>query len=296
MRLLFAFIALVAVAIIPLHAGATTANTIDELAAMYSIEKCADCHEDIHKEWASSWHGKSIVDPRVLRTFRTFIKSGLDKSPGAKRKDLKDVCLPCHVPQTKDASDELIVKISDLIVTAVDDKDAAKREAANKELAKLSINCLACHNLKGAADGNPKEKTIYGPGTASDTSPHKEELGYDSVKSDFIKTSKFCAVCHHGCPPDMPSSICPTLYTSYEEKYKAHGGNKTCQECHMLVEGKISHKFPGIFEADFAKQGVALTIDARPTEYVYHLENRIVPAVVVKVDVKNTSGHGMPHG
>ncbi len=295
MRVFFAFIALAAVAVIPLHAGAAV-NTIDELVAMYSIEKCADCHEDIHKEWKDSWHSKSITDPRVIRTWRTFIKSGLDKSPAAKRKDLKDVCLPCHAPQTKDASDELIVKISDLIVTAVDDKDAAKREAANKELEKLNINCQICHNLKGSPDGKPKEKTIYGPGNASDTSPHKDEMGYDSVKSDFLKNPKFCADCHHGCPPDMPSSICPTIYTSYEEKYKAHGGNKTCQECHMISEGEISHKFPGIYEADFAKSGVNISLNVRPTEYVYHLENRIVPAVVVKVDVKNTSGHGIPHG
>ncbi len=295
MRIFIAFLVLAAVAIIPLNAGATV-NTIDELAAMYNTSKCADCHEDIHKEWKDSWHSQSLTDPRVIRTWRTFIKSGLDKSAAAKRRDLKDICLPCHVPQSKDASDELVVKISDLIIVAADEKDEAKKQAANNELAKLNINCLVCHNLKGSPDGQSKEKTIYVPGNVKDASAHKDVMGYDTVKSDRLKDPKFCADCHHGCPPGMPSSECPTLYTSYLEKYRAHGGNKTCQECHMRNEGKVSHRFPGIFETDFAKNGVDISLNVRPTEYVYHLENRTVPAVIVKVDVKNTSGHGMPHG
>lgn len=298
MRLYVVLIVLISVAFISPSAFSATANTIDELAAMYSIEACVDCHEDIHDEWKNSWHAKSIVDSRVLRTWRTFILGGLDKSETAKRKDLKDVCLPCHAPTTKDASDELITQITDLIVTAVDDKDKAKRESAKKELSKLNINCLGCHNLKALANGNPDPKTVYGPNGLSDPddNPHKDEMGWESVKEERMKTSKICADCHHGCPPGMPSSICPTLYTSYEEKYLARGGDKTCQECHMRKDGEISHRFPGIYETEFAATGIELTLNATPTTYVYHLENRFVPAVVVEVAAKNTSGHGIPHG
>jgi len=281
--------------LIPWVAHSEQARTIDELVAWYDSQRCGGCHYDIHENWSKSWHAKSIVDPRVLRTWRTFILSGLGRSPEARKKDLKDMCLPCHAPMTRDASEELIVHIADLIVTAVDDKDPVKRESAIKELSKINIDCLACHNLKGAPDGNPKPNTIYGPESEA-SPPHKEAFGFDTVKTGFFRESRFCATCHHGCPPELPSSVCPTLWTSYEEEYLAHGGDKTCQDCHMQGEGGKRHRFPGIYEPDFAGTGIDLKIDVKPTEYVYHLDNKIVPAVVVKVDAKNTSGHGIPHG
>jgi hypothetical protein len=295
MRLLTILLSLISLAGFPLIALANPASTIDELTAAYSIETCADCHEDIHEEWKNSWHGKPVIDPRVLRTWRTFILSGLDKSRTAERKNLKEVCLPCHAPLTQDASEELIVQIADMIVTAVEDQDKAKREEAVKELSKLDINCLVCHNVKALPGGNPQPKTIYGPRGSKDT-PHKEESGMETAKSDFLTTSEFCAQCHHGCPPGMPSSICPTLYSSYKEQYLAHGGEQTCQGCHMKGDDYKSHRFPGIYKIDQAQQGIEITLNARPTTFVYHLENRLVPAVVTNIQVKNTAGHGIPHG
>jgi hypothetical protein len=299
MRLFLVLTALISILLVPRFSAAATVSTIDELADMYKIEACAECHEDIHNEWKDSWHGKPIIDPRVLKTWRTFVLSGLDKSPKAKRRDLKDVCLPCHAPQTKDISDELATKIADLVVTAVDDKDKGKRENATKELSKLNINCLVCHNLKANADGKSEPGAVYGPKGKDviDNSGH-EESNIKTIKSDYLKTSEFCAQCHHGCPPDMPSSICPTLYTSYKEDFLAHGGTETCQDCHMtMTEDEYkSHRFPGIYEVEQVKKGIDLKMNVRPTQYVYHLENRFVPAVVVKVDVTNTAGHTIPHG
>ncbi len=293
MRLFITLVLLIFAAAIPQIVSAEPANTIDELVARYDTSHCAECHEDIHNDWQKSWHGQSVVDSRVLRTFRTFLLSGLDRLPEAKRRDFKDVCLNCHVPQIKDASDELVVKISDMVITAVDDKDAAKREAAKKELAKLNINCISCHNMYAVPDGKALPNTIYGPGTA-DEPPHKEEFGSETAKSEYLKTSKFCAQCH-GCP--LPPEECPTTYSSYEQHYLGHGGTKTCQGCHMQAEGDGStHRFPGIYEVDFAKTGIELTLNASPTTYVYHLENRRVPGLVMNVKAKNTSGHGMPHG
>lgn len=270
-------------------------NTIDELASKYAIEKCIECHDDVHEEWSRSWHAKSIVDPRVLRTWRTFILRGLDTSPTAKRRDLKDVCLPCHAPHSKDLPDELIVNIADLIVTAVDDGDEHKRKTAINELSKININCLICHNLKGSPDGKPKEKTIYGPKGAGEE-PHKEEIGFETVKSDLIPTPEFCAQCHHGCPPGMPSTICPTVYSSYREDYLAGGGTKRCHDCHMKGEDGVSHRFPGVYEIDNVQKGIKLTVKAQPTTYVYHLANRMVPALALNIQVKNTAGHVIPHG
>ncbi|MBI4844717.1 MAG: hypothetical protein HY809_10445 [Nitrospirae bacterium] len=294
MKKVFLLILFAAVISIPLYASAEQANTIDELVAPYDSSKCADCHEDIYKNAHESWHGKSIVDPRVLRTFRTFILSGLDKSQG-KRRDLKDICLPCHAPMIQNASDALVNQVAELIVTAVDDIDTTKKAYAIKELSKLNINCLGCHNQKGSPDGNPAAKTIYAPGISTDEPPHKEEFGYETVKTDFLKKSEFCATCHHGCG-DLPSSVCPTIYSSYKEKYLTHGGDKTCQQCHMQGNDAESHKFPGIYDVDFTKNAIDIKLDVTPSNVVHHLENKIVPAIVYNIQLTNTSGHGMPHG
>lgn len=285
-----------AIMLMPFSAFAEPAKTIDEAVAPYNSEVCADCHDTVHANWANSWHGKSIVDPRVLRAFRTFVLSGLDKSQGS-RKDFKDVCLGCHAPMLSNASPELSEEIANLVVTAVDDADVAKKAAAIKELSKLNINCLGCHNQKAVAEGEPLAKTIYAPGPANpdDDFPHKEVFGYDTVRSEYLNTSGFCASCH-GCP--LPPEECPTLVASYELEYLAHGGDQTCQGCHMRKgeDGKDSHKFPGIYETEFAQEGVDIKVSTTPTRFVDHLNNKTVPALVYNVQLTNTSGHGMPHG
>jgi len=297
MRLIVTLMFIISVALVPQFANAELAKTIDELAAMYSIEKCAECHEDIHDEWKNSWHGQSLTDARVIRAWRTFIISGLDakKMP---RSTMKFVCLKCHAPQVNNATDEVSTQLADLVVVAADDPDQGKRDAAIKELSKININCVICHNMKAVPGGKAQANTVYSIRDDVDAGPHKEEMGFETVQSDYLKTAEFCAECHHGCPPGMPSSECPTLFTSYKEHYLSHGGDKTCQNCHMAKteDEYASHKFPGVTDLEFAKEGVDVKVHAFATEYTYHLENKIVPAVIFTAQVTNTAGHGIPHG
>jgi len=298
MRKVCLFMLLSAVVLLPLAAFAEKANTIDELMAPYDSSQCADCHDEYHENWAMSWHAKAITDPRTIRSFRTFILSGADKLPDVKRTILRDMCLMCHVPAAMNASDELATQIADLVVTAVDDADAAKRDAATKELSKLNINCLTCHGMKtpgGLGASGLQPNTIFAPGDGKDA-PHKDEFGFDTVQDANMKKAEYCAPCHHGCPPGMTSKECPTQWTVYQEHYLAHGGDKTCQECHMSGEGGASHRFPGIYEKDFAATAIDMKLHATPTVYYYHLENRKVPAITMHAEVKNTGAHDLPHG
>ncbi len=283
---------LLSLILIPQTASSQKASTIDELADMYSIEACADCHEGKHEEWKSSTMGNSVIDPRVLRGWRTFIKLELDVEGTMSRKDLR-ICIDCHVPQIKDASDELVVHIADLVMISVEDKDKAKRDAAIKELSKLNLNCLGCHNLRATGfDGKPEPNTIYVPNVI-DGSIHKE-AGYKTVQTDFLKTSEFCAQCHH-CPPSVPWEDCPTLYTSYIEGFKAKGRTETCQDCHMEGDEK-SHKFLGPNDPDFLNDAVTLDINARLTKYIDNYNASFMPAIVLNVKLTNHAGHTIPHG
>ncbi len=113
-------------------------------------------------------HSKSFSDPRTLQTWRTFIKQGLDKEDHLTRMDIKSHCLWCHAPHIKYATDELVAEIIDMIITAVDDPDKSKRDAAVNELSKLNLNCYGCHNMFALKDGywgNKPEKepsTVHG--------------------------------------------------------------------------------------------------------------------------------------
>jgi hypothetical protein len=289
---LFILSLLLSIILIPQTASSQQVNTIDELAEKWSIEACADCHEEKHEEWKSSTMGNSVIDPRILRGWRTFIKLELDSGGELSRKDLR-MCISCHVPHIKDASDELIIHIADLVIRSVEDKNIAERDAAVKKLSKLNLNCLGCHNLQATRFGSePEPNTIYVPNKI-DGSAHKE-AGYETIQSDFLKTSEFCAKCHH-CPPSVPWEDCPTLYTTYIEGFKAKGRNETCQDCHMQGEEK-SHRFLGPNDPDFLNDAVTLDINARPTNYINNYNASFMPAVVLDVKLTNHAGHTIPHG
>jgi hypothetical protein len=292
MKTFIIFGILLLIPVIPLKSFSQKASTIDELIAMYDITPCAECHEDKHSEWKTSTMGNSVIDPRVLRGFRTFIKLELDQEKTLRRKDLT-ICLNCHVPHIKDASEELVVHIADLVITALEDKDSTRREAAEKELSKLNLNCLGCHNLKALGfNKEPEPGVIYVPDKINDDA--HTEAGYRTITSEFMKTSDFCAQCHH-CPPSVPWESCPTLYTTYIEDFIKKGRNETCQACHM--EGKKrNHQFLGPDNLAFLQSAVTLNVNVRPTRYVDTYEGTMIPAIFLKVFLTNNTGHTIPHG
>lgn len=292
MKALFIIILLLLLVFIPLSAFSKQAATIDELVEMYDIKRCAECHSDKHEDWKTSTMGNSMIDPRVLRGMRSFIRLSLDEEKSLARKDLI-ICLNCHIPQIKDAAPELILHIGDLILTAVEDKDEAKKDAAKKELSKLNLNCLGCHNLKATGfTSTPEDKVIYGPDEVKDD-PHAV-IGFRTKKSDLLPTSEMCAQCHH-CPPDVPWKECPTLYTTYVEDFLHKGHKETCQDCHMKGKEAV-HKFSGPNDIDFLKSSVSISVNSRSARYIDMYENQKMPALMIKVELKNNAGHVIPHG
>ncbi len=329
MRLFFTLVLLISVALVPFSvqasAGAARAHgptvpenlelvsTIDELAAKFNSEQCGECHEEIYEQWKDSGKSHAFSSERVLQTWRTFIKQGLDKETkkdwsgsSVNRMSLKSHCLWCHEPRIKYATDDLIAELVDKIITAVDDPDQAKRDSAVKDLSKLNLGCYGCHNmfaLEGGYWGNtPKVDAIYGPGTNEvDPSNHNENVEgiNQTITSEFLKDPKYCARCHHGCPDSVPFWQCQTLYSSYMEHYVAKGGDKTCQNCHMAIDPEIemaSHSFPGIHDKKFFGDAMDLNIEAEISHFINNYENELTPSLCLNVILTNNSGHGMPNG
>ena len=265
-------------------------TTIDEVAKAYSDQSCKTCHEKMYQEWKESFHSQSII--HSLPGMKGFVTVGIKKEWNREvtKADLMK-CFHCHAPQLYDASESLVKEIADMVVTAVDEKDTEKKEAARKELAKLNVNCVICHNTVVHRPstgwlGKAEKDTMYGPRKVS--APHK------TLQSTMIQSPVFCGQCHGVYnPPDNEILMCNTLYDSYLNAYIPHGGQKTCQDCHMK-EKERGHRFPGAYVADMVKDG--LEFEAEATGYKHLMGNKWVPKIIVTADIYNRSGHRTPDG
>jgi len=293
------FITGMLVMLVPAVLSATEkeAETIDELLEMFDESSCMECHSEIHSEWANSWHAKAVVSS--LGGMHNFIEIGLKKeweTTLTKSQLLK--CLDCHAPVVNFASEKLAVEIGEIIVTAFKEKGTPAGDAAHKELARLNVGCLACHNIKATETARgfngPAEKgMIYGPAGEDAGDAH------ETLEADDIKRSAFCMQCHGVYKAADGETIqCNTLSGSYSNSYLAMGGSQTCQECHM----KKGHLFPGGHDLETVKEGLGFDVQINPYK---HLPGQIkgvkdntlwVPSAVVNVFIANRTGHRVPDG
>lgn len=284
-----AVLGILVVCALPFAAGAAEYKTLDELAKAYGVDKCATCHPKVHEEWKSSYHSQSVL--HSLGGIKNFITVGLKeewKKPVTKDNLMR--CMDCHAPQLKDASESLIKEVAGLIVTAVDEKDEKKKDAAKKELAKLNVNCIVCHNTKVVLEKNlrgaPKPNVYYG--TTGKPSP-----AHGTEKSVSMDKALFCGQCHGiYTPPDGDIIQCNTLYGSYQDAFRGNGGTETCQDCHMK-KAKRGHRFPGAYEAEIVKEGIGIDVQAMGVKMT---PGKWVPTAVVNVSLVNLAGHRIPDG
>lgn len=273
------------------------AETIDELVKMFDESSCMDCHDEIHNEWSGSWHAQSVVSS--LGSIHNFIEIGVKKeweTTLTKGQLLK--CLDCHAPIINFASEKLAVEIGEKIVTAFKEKETPAGDALKKELAKLNIGCLSCHNIKATEvargfNGPAEEGMIYGP--------KGEDAGdaHETLQAIDMTRSAFCMQCHGVYKAADGETIqCNTLSGSYRNAYVAKGGSQTCQDCHM----KKGHLFPGGRDLETVKEGLGFDVQINPYK---HLPGQIkdvkdpklwVPSAVITVFIENKTGHRVPDG
>lgn len=276
---------------------AEKAKTIDELSKMCDVSSCKTCHAKIYEEWSKSYHATSLVGSLgTMSSIAGAVKDGMMKEwTKSGVKDIKDIkvehlviCLKCHLPQIKDASDEVAQQIAKSAI-----EGAAGNEDARETLKKVGINCLVCHNSKAIihkwVDGEVESNVIYG----NKESTH-DDIKFKTIKkSPVMKESIFCGQCH-GLGPnfELPNpSQCPTLYGSYLHVYIPSGGSKTCQECHM----RNSHSMFSYRDSELAKNAVLVEVDARGY-YFLPRAGYSVPNAVLTVKMTNNAGHRIPDG
>ncbi len=259
-------------------------STLDDLIKHHDSAACKDCHETTHKEWAGSFHARSII--QSLGSLRAFVDA-LEKerkAPTDKTQMLK--CLDCHAPIVNDASEEAIREIVAAVKTAVDEKDETKKKGARDKLSALNVSCTGCHTVKGTANPvtPPDPRVRYGP--RAETAPHPVQA------TPVMQSSAFCAQCHAlWYARDGEYLYCTTIFESHQNAYRGMGGTQSCQDCHMKARG---HTFPGAHDQGLVKEGLTLGLEA--VGYRNLVGGKYLPRAVVTVDIGNQAGHRIPDG
>ncbi len=265
---------------------AKEANTIDELLQMFDETKCKDCHPDQYNQWKESFHSKSVVSS--LKGINNFFAIGVPKEWQRKITKVEVLkCFDCHAPVVNYASEKLAKEIAEMVIKAWTNKD----EKAKKELAKLNVGCLACHNIKATSPargllGEPEKDAIYTPNLV--ISPvHK------TIPVNTMNKSLFCAQCHgRYVAPDGEQIMCNTLSGSYYNAYVSQGGSETCQDCHMRKNNR-GHRFPGGHDLEIVKEGIGFNAEITG---VRHTVGKWIPRAIVRVALENRAGHRIPDG
>lgn len=295
LTLVLLFIALPLIA-----SGAEKAKTVDELAKMYDSSSCKTCHQKEYSEWEKSIHSRSLIGTgRTIGGFKGMITGGLMGAfTKAGVKDIKDVkvehlqwCFKCHLPQIKDATDDVAKQLAKAFV-----------DADRTTLAKVNINCIVCHNTKAIVhkwqDGEPEKDVVYGSieGAHCDKDGTCAKVYTKMKKSPIMRESVMCGQCH-GTGPNLEfpqPSQCATLYGSYLHSYIPAGGTATCQDCHMKGDKK-GHEMPAYRDPDAAKHAVNVDVEAKGYKFLLKAGDSI-PMAVVTVKLTNNAGHRLPDG
>jgi hypothetical protein len=269
---------------------ALTAQSLDDLLGRYNFGLCRDCHHQEFEEFRKSFHAISVTD--ALPGIYKFLTAGVQqewKQPLTKAHLLK--CLDCHAPIINYASEELAVSIAEMIIEASETKNEKRKSELLRELGRLNVNCIACHNIKATTIaigllGQPERDAIYTTGSA-ETSEHR------TVTVNSLDKSLFCAQCHgRYMAPDGEQIVCNTLNGSYYDGYVAQGGSDTCQDCHMKRDGR-GHHFPGGHNREIVMEGIGFEAEIQG---VRHTVGEAVPTAVIQASLTNKAGHRIPDG
>lgn len=278
------------------------AKTMAELAGMYDSGPCIECHRAIHDDWAQSTHSRSISGSTAAAILDA-VQDGLMKWPYSGVKSPADVkvahlmeCATCHLPQLADAEDdvarEIVGVISDWQAASHDNNRAAAESAAAK-LKSLNIGCLICHNRNAVVhkwtDGFPKDGELYG----SRAGAHPAKTFATLKKSPIMGESLLCGQCHGLGPTlDLENPVqCSTIYGSYLYAYKSHGGQESCQDCHMR-KSKLGHRTQAHSDPGMIKAAVDVRTDTHG--FFWRSDREYLPRVIVDVTLLNKAGHAIP--
>ncbi len=205
-----------------------SANTVagmdlDTLRNEMDISKCIACHDDVEENWLKSGHSRSTGSAFRKAMLKETGKAGVrDKNRAAEK------CLFCHAPVARNATD---VFVENVLKDISDDTESANN-SSSETMSLMNISCRVCHMMLGEIGVKIGGDIIYGPGWDAHEHSHKDEYGFDTLKSDYIVSSPFCLTCHNVCLSSSDNACAP-YHETLDNRHKAPYRDQTCQSCHM---------------------------------------------------------------
>lgn len=197
-----------------------------------SSSRCAECHTDVHPQWAQSAHAKAFVEPFYQRNVNDLIAQ--------KNIAFTRHCESCHNPAA-------------LFSGALTDDPKFKERPFDQE----GVSCIVCHSIEsvsgrgigGYVMGQPalieeKDGTklldVTDEDIQNDIEGHKR-----AMMRDLLKKPEFCAACHKSQVPKELNDYKFIRAFMVGDEYQQSSFSKevphpfytrdkeTCNSCHM---------------------------------------------------------------
>jgi hypothetical protein len=230
-----------------------------------SASQCADCHQQIYNEWASSNHAYASISPM----FHKFEQAVTDLTQGT----IGTFCVRCHQQVGTQKGEERHLPLWD-----------------RSRVAREGITCITCHRIKEEYGKVNGERTI----TPGDIHSPVGGMMRDSVFDDVLKRkgelkiatnakergskihagvykfeqlgkSEFCISCHQ-VAVNLGIKL-EVVWEQYRDSPAFQKG-ETCQDCHM---GKVPGRAEGYTTAPSAiVNGVSINPNRRHSNHAFY--------------------------
>ena len=224
--------------------------------------RCAECHETMRGEWASSAHA------------RASHSAAYRKSLAAAPAELQGLCTSCHLPSF-----------------------AAGQPSDEPGRPSEGVSCDGCHTISAVQVQKTAAAMTFDPSSGKKYGPIPGASGHyfhDMAYSQLHQRSEFCAGCHHLTAFKVAGSERPIPVVTDFSDWQRIGCKKSCQDCHMPSRGSAAvargsqprpnvpaHSFPGA--AALAKL------------LKFELVARNKPGEIA-VEISHSAGHMLPSG
>lgn len=261
-------------------------------------ETCRTCHAEHVREWEGSMHAYAATDPLFHGIADVMtVDFGGELASG-------QFCTQCHTVPGVLLGETKMEKGPGGVPTV-------KTQGLSK-VAQMGVSCDVCHSAARVTE--PFNANIVFEPTGVIRGPFGDPLPTDahpSVESALHRSGDLCAGCHNVVLPGGPGRTVALESTGNEWKeWRAKGGTKQCQDCHMPVRGR-GPAAPGGPDRDlhahtFIGVDTAL-IESFPHKNEQHalVEKMLREAVElaatktadgIDVELKNVTGHAVPSG
>jgi hypothetical protein len=188
---------------------------------------CANCHQEIYREWNESSHARAATGKR----FRDlYLGTGGGWGLLRQHPDGAGVCAACHAP-TVAAGDPALFDLGKV-----------------RGVAAKGVHCDQCHKVTGLTGDTLG--LAHGRDILTLLRPAEGQLFFgplddvdrgEDTYSPFYRDSRYCASCHEGVVFGVH------VYSTYSEwlESPARELGRQCQDCHMKPTGRLTNLAPG---------------------------------------------------